>query len=148
MAIEGTTDTLVPNERDYEAVAKQLHVFCVSARGYQQLSGKLEADDSCSGFPELEDTEIPQLKDYASEIVASLRSAAYRDFFIELDRFLTSLMIEVVNGDKPLRLSNKAKTRESKALNKSLVALRQVCGIPDRQFTESLLTVFSQPGPA
>lgn len=44
--------------RDYEEVAKALKVFCVSARAYQKLSGRLKRDGDVAGFQEKDETEV------------------------------------------------------------------------------------------
>ena len=46
--------------RNYDEVAKNLKVFCVSSRAYQKLRGRLEADDLLKGFIYLEDTQVSQ----------------------------------------------------------------------------------------
>jgi hypothetical protein len=44
--------------RDYDKVAKDLPVFCVSSRAYQKLSGRLVKDNTVRGFTDVEQTEV------------------------------------------------------------------------------------------
>lgn len=55
-------------ERDYQHMADMLPVFCVSSRAYQKSSGRIIKDEAVSGFPSIEDTEIPALKRHALSI--------------------------------------------------------------------------------
>lgn len=46
--------------RDYDEVAKQLPVYCVSSRGYQKLCGRLKKDGDPPVFQDKDQTGIPQ----------------------------------------------------------------------------------------
>lgn len=48
--------------RDYDRVARELPVFCVSSRAYQYLKGRLRKDGSVRGFQDVSETEIPMLQ--------------------------------------------------------------------------------------
>ncbi|KAG9737576.1 hypothetical protein KCU73_g9964, partial [Aureobasidium melanogenum] len=63
-AADEDPDTFNPKEdlRDYEKVAKDLPVYCVSSRAYQKLAGRLVKDNAVRGFTDVEQTEIPALK--------------------------------------------------------------------------------------
>lgn len=77
-AAEQDPQSFDPNnmERDYSEVAGKLPVFCVSAMAYHKKSGRLEKDEALTGFPLMEDTEIPALKSHALGIVQTARLAA------------------------------------------------------------------------
>jgi hypothetical protein len=70
-AAEEDEENFNPEEvlRDYDEVARSLPVFCVSSRGYQKLSGRLQRDPDVPGFQSLAETEVtfdaskPQLVD-------------------------------------------------------------------------------------
>lgn len=59
-AADEDPDTFNPEEdlRDYEKVAKDLPVYCVSSRAYQKLSGRLVKDNAVRGFTDVEQTEV------------------------------------------------------------------------------------------
>lgn len=59
-AAEDDSDNFNPQEdkRDYEKVARDLKVFCVSSRAYQQLARRLKNDHAVPGFTEKEQTEV------------------------------------------------------------------------------------------
>ncbi|KAG9685146.1 hypothetical protein KCU95_g14552, partial [Aureobasidium melanogenum] len=58
--------------RDYEKVAKDLPVYCVSSRAYQKLSGRLVKDNAVRGFTDVEQTEIPALKLHCKRLTEKL----------------------------------------------------------------------------
>ena len=106
--------------RDYEEVAAQLPVFCISSRAYQKLSGRLEKDEKIKGFLGIEDTEIPALKRHALDIVKLSRAAVCRSFLSELYQYLTSLHMHVVISDQPLKLEDDLRSKEVKFLEQSV----------------------------
>ena len=62
-AEQENADTFNPDEdiRNYDDVARNLPVFCVSSRAYQKLLGRLQKDNDVPGFETPESTEIPAL---------------------------------------------------------------------------------------
>lgn len=44
--------------RDYNKVARDLPVYCVSSRAYQKLSGRLVKDNAVRGFTDIEQIEV------------------------------------------------------------------------------------------
>ncbi|THX38594.1 hypothetical protein D6D11_09018 [Aureobasidium pullulans] len=52
--------------RDYEKVAKDLPVFCVSSRAYQNLSGRLLKDNAVRGFTDVDQTEVSSMVFHSS----------------------------------------------------------------------------------
>lgn len=83
-AIDEDEDAFDPdqNARDYDEVARSLSVFCVSARAYQKLSGRLKKDSvHVDGFTAPEDTEIPQLQEHAKRLTEGGRASTSRRSF-------------------------------------------------------------------
>ncbi|KAI7365368.1 hypothetical protein KC328_g18655, partial [Hortaea werneckii] len=54
--------------RDYDEVARNLLVFCVSSRAYQKLSGRLKKDKDVPGFEDVQQTEMPQLQAHCKKL--------------------------------------------------------------------------------
>jgi hypothetical protein len=112
--------------RDYSDVAKKLPVFCVSSKAYQKASGRLEDDERVTGFTRLQDTEIPALQRHALGIVQETRAVTGRRFLHDLSRFLTSLHIQVVQSDQPLKLADSLREKELQPLAKAMGDLELV----------------------
>ncbi|KAH6636266.1 hypothetical protein F5144DRAFT_645099 [Chaetomium tenue] len=106
--------------RDYSDIAKKLPVFCVSSKAYQKISGRLENDERVAGFSRLEDTEVPALQRHALGIVQEARAATGRRFLNELSHFLTSLHLQVVQSDQPLKLADNMREKELQSLAKAV----------------------------
>ncbi|THW66536.1 hypothetical protein D6D19_09307 [Aureobasidium pullulans] len=96
---EGDPDQYDPEQeiRDYEKVAKDLPVFCVSSRAYQKLSGRLLKDNAVRGFTDVNQTEIPALKKHCKMLTENVRSIKSRRFLNSLCRLLTS--VSLYNSD-------------------------------------------------
>lgn len=96
LAIEEDELNFDPDEtiRDYEDVARSLAVFCVSARAYQKLTGRLEKDAvHIDGFASLGDTEIPQLQEYAKGLTEPGRINTCQLFLNDLNQLLNSMRL-------------------------------------------------------
>ncbi|KAK3692105.1 hypothetical protein B0T22DRAFT_435429 [Podospora appendiculata] len=111
--------------RDYQKVAAQLPVFCVSSRGFQKLSVRLDKDKPYEGFRSLEDTEIPSLQRHAMNISRSMRAVTCRKFLSDLSHTLTYMMMQVVVADKPLKLVDEIKERELKFIEGAVAKLQK-----------------------
>lgn len=80
--------------RDYGKVARDLPVFCVSARAYQKLAGRFEKDAvQIIGFTAPDETEIPQLQEHAKSLTESGRMNISRLFLNELRHLLNSMKL-------------------------------------------------------
>ncbi|KAK5652529.1 hypothetical protein OQA88_10435 [Cercophora sp. LCS_1] len=126
-AAEHDEDEFDPSveERDYEKISAELPVFCVSSRAYQKMSGRLETErvDNASGFIDIESTEIPALQRHAMETIGSARAAACRRFYDELRQYLSSLMMQVVIANQPLKLADDMRENELVFLKQALITL-------------------------
>jgi hypothetical protein len=118
--------------RDYDEVAKKLPVFCVSSKAYQKISGRLENDEQVTGFSRLQDTEIPALKSHALAIVDEIRAVTCRRFLNDLSAYLTSLHLQVVQSDQPLKLADDLREKELESLVKVMDGLEKVRNTPCR----------------
>lgn len=109
-------------------------MFCVSSKAYQKISGRLENDDRVAGFARVEDTEIPALKAHALKIANGARAVTCRRFLNNLSTYLTSLHLQVVSSDQPLKLADDVKEQEAEAFQKAMKTLRKVrAGHPREQ---------------
>lgn len=83
--------------RDYAELAKQLPVFCVSSRAYQELRARVSDDPSSSspvrlsGMQHVDDTEIPQLQQHVKKISAEHEMERGRTVLQNLLQLLASL---------------------------------------------------------
>ncbi|KAK0621529.1 Dynamin family-domain-containing protein [Bombardia bombarda] len=132
-AAQRDADSFDPDheERDYAAVASALSVFCVSARAYQKLSGRLEKDSHTpfKGFRGIEDSGIPALQRHALSITQSVRAANCRKFLNDLSHLFVTLMMQVVVEEKPLKLADKEKEQELKFIERAVNELRKDIGL-------------------
>lgn len=93
-------ETFDPSQlvRDYDEIADALPVFCVSARAFQMLSGKIPQQDlQIDGFQSLEMTEIPALQSHARRLTESSREYRSRSFLNEVNELLNAINIFASN---------------------------------------------------
>ncbi|KAK0711461.1 Dynamin family-domain-containing protein [Lasiosphaeris hirsuta] len=112
-------------DRDYTKIGEALRVFCVSSRAYQKLSGRLQKDEKVIGFPDIEDTEIPNLQRHAAMTAKSARAVSWCMFFNDFLQYLTSLMMQVVIAEQPLRLEDDLGAQELDFVSMSVGKLSQ-----------------------
>lgn len=113
--------------RDYDEVARNLPVFCVSSRAYQKLMGKLIKDDFQSqGFLTREDTEIPQLQEHAKILTEVGRCRDCRRFLNEFDQLLSSITIWSTDDGTRSKLTDVEAAREETHLRRLLNGLERV----------------------
>lgn len=99
--------------RDYDELARNLPVFCVSARAFQKLAGRLERDTvQTDGFTSLDDTEIPQLQEHAKRLTEGGRISTSRLFLNELNQLLNSMKLWAVDGTRPTVIRKELKIDE------------------------------------
>lgn len=82
--------------RDYDDVAKQLPVFCVSSRGYQKLCGRLKRDGDPPVFSNVEETGMPQLQSHCIKLTEKGREYGARKFINNLSLMINSLSLWAV----------------------------------------------------
>jgi GTPase SAR1 family protein len=111
--------------RDYEQVAQSLPVFCVSSRAYQTLSGHFQQDGKIRGFQEVDQTELPQLKEHCMRMTVNNRIASSRMFLENLTRMLLSMSLWSSNDGSGVKLSNEEKEQERKILGRRLLELEK-----------------------
>lgn len=129
-AVEEDDATFDPDldVRDYELIARNLPVFCVSSRAYQKLKGKLERDDFQShGFQSVKDTEIPKLQEHAKKLTEARRVNNCRQFLNDLSQLVNSMKLWSSNDDNESNLTDSEKLREEQHLKKLLDQLEEVC---------------------
>jgi GTPase SAR1 family protein len=93
IAQEADEHSFNPDEeaRDYDAIAQDLPVFCVSGRAYQHQCGRFQQDDAVPGFTTLEQTEMPQLQSHCQDLTKAGRIQTGRSFLLNLCQHLTNL---------------------------------------------------------
>ncbi|KAG2164356.1 hypothetical protein JADG_004095 [Aureobasidium aubasidani] len=111
--------------RDYEKVAKDLPVFCVSSRAYQKLSGRLLKDNAVRGFTDVDQTEIPALKKHCKMLTKNVRSIKSRRFLNSLCRLLTSVSLYNSDDSSGASKSDLQKDSEQRFLARQLQDLEK-----------------------
>lgn len=127
-AIDEDENAFDPDEdaRDYDEVARSLSVFCVSARAYQKLSGRLKKDSvHVDGFTAPEDTEIPQLQDHARRLTEGGRVSNSRRFLNDLIQLLNSMKLWATN-DGRMGLNTQEQSIDEMFLRARLAELQKV----------------------
>ncbi|KAK6003880.1 hypothetical protein QM012_008730 [Aureobasidium pullulans] len=126
-AADEDPDTFNPEEdlRDYDKVAKELPVFCVSSRAYQKLSGRLVKDNAVRGFTDVEQTEIPALKLHCKKLTENVRSIKSRRFLTLLNQLCTSLALWSSNDGSGAIKTDQQKDAEQRFLARNLKDLEK-----------------------
>ncbi|EHL03633.1 putative GTPase SLIP-GC [Glarea lozoyensis 74030] len=124
-AEEENEDNFDPDReiRDYAEVAKSLKVFCVSSRAYQKLSGRMKKDADVPGFPEKDDTMIPQLQAHCKKLTEGGRASNCRRFLTDLNQLLNSLSLWSANDGTGLHMTKSQVDAESRFLKARLQTL-------------------------
>ncbi|KAL2874899.1 hypothetical protein SGCOL_009877 [Colletotrichum sp. CLE4] len=125
-AIEEDEDTFNPDEdiRDYDKVARNLPVFCVSSRAYQKMRGRLQKDDfNNDGFRDVNETEVPQLQQHAKKLTEGGRAASGRRFLTELRQLLNSMKMWAANDGSRSHLSRRELQSEGTRVRVQLATL-------------------------
>ncbi|KIW81930.1 hypothetical protein Z517_04956 [Fonsecaea pedrosoi CBS 271.37] len=128
--------------RDYDEVARNLPVFCVSSRAYQKLMGRFQRDKAPPGFQHIEETEVPALQAHCVHLTATARQASSRKFLTSLFQLLNSLRLWVAHGNvantlAAMRLDQEAQILEER-LNSLDSALEDACGTSVDEFSDQL----------
>ncbi|KAI4765676.1 hypothetical protein E4T52_09296 [Aureobasidium sp. EXF-3400] len=100
--------------RDYEKVAKDLPVYCVSSRAYQKLSGRLVKDNA-----------IPALKVHCKKLTENVRSIKSRRFLTLLSQLRTSLSLWSSNDGSGAKKTDQQKDAEQRFLTRKLKDLEK-----------------------
>lgn len=128
LAIEANEVNFDPDEeiRDYDEVARGLPVFCVSARAFQKLAGRLEKDAvHIDGFTSLVDTEIPQLQEHAKALTERGRISTCHLFLNELNQLLNSMRLWTA-GNTRTAVSEKDQEIDEKVLRACFAKLDNI----------------------
>ncbi|OLN81839.1 Nuclear GTPase SLIP-GC 4 [Colletotrichum chlorophyti] len=113
---------------DYEKIGKDLPVFCISSRGYQQMRGRMKKDQRVVGFTTLEETEVPGLRNHTLDLAAAIQACHFRHHISEVCRMLGALDLFVAGDTANLKLSDKEKEAETKNLETALAKLGKALG--------------------
>ncbi len=112
--------------RDYEEVARNLPVFCVSSRGYQKLQGRLRKDPTVPGFEAIEETEIPQLQVHCQKLTEAGRTGNCKRFLNHLSQLLNSLSLWASSDGTGANMTPEQRAREAKFLEGGFKKLESV----------------------
>ena len=112
--------------RDYDEVASNLPVFCVSSRGYQKLQGRLRKDPSVPGFKKIEETEIPQLQAHCQKLTEAGRTENCKRFLNNLSQLLNSLSLLASSDGSGANMSPEQRAREERYLEGGFKKLESV----------------------
>ncbi|KAK1464497.1 hypothetical protein CCUS01_08071 [Colletotrichum cuscutae] len=113
---------------DYEQIGRDLPVFRISSRGYQQLRGRMKKDHRVVGFTSLDDTGVPGLRDYTLEQAAAIQASHFRHHLSEICRLLGALDLFFAGDVANLKLSENEKKQETQSLGVALTKLGKALG--------------------
>ncbi|KAL1618669.1 hypothetical protein SLS54_007105 [Diplodia seriata] len=121
-ALEEDEENFDPDQeiRDYDEVARSLPVFCISARAFQKLSGRLKRDKDVSGFSDVYETEMPQLQAHCKKLTEYGRAAAGRRFLNSLSQLLNSLLLWASSTRNGSHLSAAQQQKEARFVENKL----------------------------
>ncbi|RMZ08329.1 hypothetical protein D0860_04735 [Hortaea werneckii] len=111
--------------RDYDEVAANLPVFCVSSRAYQKLSGRLKKDKDVPGFEDIQQTEMPQLQAHCKELTENGRQASCRRFLNSLTQLLTSMALWASDDGSGTKMTGQQRDTERSHLSRELRKLEK-----------------------
>lgn len=138
------------DQRDYDAIAADLPVYCVSSRAFQNLCGRLPHDKfDPSGFPSVEDTEVPALQDHAGVLTEKARAALARRWLHGFAKLIYSMIIWSGNHATQATLTDSEKEKEEAKLLRHLRSVAKVCppnlGRGDDKLTYPHSTLMTRP---
>ncbi|KAI9642658.1 hypothetical protein NHQ30_008389 [Ciborinia camelliae] len=107
-----------------EGLIDQLHVFCVSSKGYQKLAGRFKRDPMPKGFGTINETFIPGLQEYAAASTLDVRTKIADDFLNEFSLLKLSIKSWAEN-DSPNSLSLSQKHKLNSMLEEQLEVLHK-----------------------
>ncbi|KAK2037515.1 hypothetical protein LZ31DRAFT_636013 [Colletotrichum somersetense] len=125
---QDSTQQIQGETPDYEKIGRDLPVFCISSRGYQQLRKRMKKDTRVVGFTSLEDTEVPGLRNHTLQLAASIQAIHFQHHLSDICRLLGALDRFVAGDVANLKLSDKEKQKETENLEKSLSKLGKTLG--------------------
>ncbi|KAI7088860.1 hypothetical protein KC356_g3005 [Hortaea werneckii] len=111
--------------RDYDEVARNLPVFCVSSRAYQKLSGRLKKDKDVPGFEHVQQTEMPQLQGHCKKLTENGRQASCRRFLNSLTQLLTSMALWASDDGSGTKMTGQQRDIERSYLSRELRKLEK-----------------------
>lgn len=112
--------------RDYDSLANNLPVFCVSSKGYQSLLNLDRDGNLILGFESPEATEIPQLIVHAKKLTESRRAYACVQFLNGLLQNMISLRLWVTEDEDEVILTDEEKQAQIDQVKAALVSLEKV----------------------
>ncbi|KAJ9292426.1 hypothetical protein DTO271G3_8781 [Paecilomyces variotii] len=110
--------------RDYEKLARNLPVFCVSSRGYQKVSGRLRRDSLIPGFTNPADTEIPQLQKHCRLLADTARKSTCLNVLRAISQLLQSLNLWALQTEST-EVSDKKRIELQSELEHQFVAFEK-----------------------
>ncbi|KAI7160752.1 hypothetical protein KC349_g3303 [Hortaea werneckii] len=111
--------------RDYDEVARNLPVFCVSSRAYQKLSGRLKKDKDVPGFEDVQQTEMPQLQAHCKKLTENGRQASCRRFLNSLTQLLTFMALWASDDGPGTKMTGQQRDIERSYLSRELRKLEK-----------------------
>ena len=128
LAAEEDEENFNPDDeaRDYDEVASNLPVFCVSSRGYQKLQGRLRKDPTVPGFKTIEETEIPQLQAHCQKLTEAGRIENCKRFMNNLSQLLNSLTLWASSDGTGANMTPEQRAREARFLEGGFKKLESV----------------------
>jgi hypothetical protein len=99
--------------------------FCISSKAYQKMSGRFKRDSGIQGFPNLDFTQIPQLREFADRSTLPKREEIADGILTELNLMNVSIKVWGEKKDNST-LSLPQRNALKKALEEHFKAMKQV----------------------
>lgn len=109
--------------KDYDKVAEDFPVFCVSARGYQSLKGRMPKDKAVSSFGSIEETGIPMLQKHCITTTEAVQVATHHRFLVNLSQLLNSLIMWASSDSLGTEMTEEQKAIQERNLAANLEIL-------------------------
>ncbi|EFQ97985.1 hypothetical protein MGYG_01021 [Nannizzia gypsea CBS 118893] len=119
---------------------EKLHVFCVSAKAFQILEGRLKEDKIAKGFITTEDTGISQLQRYCLNIGVAARTAEHNKFLNNVGQLANSVKLQASRHVDSLATQH----NDKRLLGEELETLKDALGTTVLNMSKALLGVRQQ----
>ncbi|KAJ0318258.1 hypothetical protein COL5a_010716 [Colletotrichum fioriniae] len=121
----GEASPNIQESTNYEQIGRELAVFCISSRGYQQLRGRMKKDARVLGFNSLDDTGVPGLRNHTLSLTADIQACYFKSHLNDIGRVLQGLDLFLAGDEASLKLSEAERKEECQFLKTALKNLHK-----------------------
>lgn len=91
---------------EIKAQTKELPVFCISSKAYEQHCRRNIDDQRVEGFPHINDTQIPQLREHCIAAALSAQETVTKRFSSDLKSLVSEMKIWAEDREPDRKISN------------------------------------------